>query len=474
MNSHFCRHCGARLDLPGAATALAEELYGTPEAEPAPVHVFDDVKVQRILDRSFDLSEKGDNVGAIMACREALEENPDSVSGHSFLALLYERQGEKEKAIRQYEAVLNLNPESTVDRENLHRLKGEMKPLLRTYRGERQPTSHPLGSLLDFLRENEWLQSPYVRAMPIVATVIVSVMFMLLINYAISPSRASDPATAEVSTEAGVKSLMERGRKSFIDGDLEKAEQSFRQALMLSPQDSNAEYWLGRIQQLKTPRETAIAANPASPPPPATPPNPSVPSDQPSTHFSTPQATPPSPSATPPSPDRGHSSAPRSTVRVSNANARNSRTSIPPVPTPFVAERRAQPTTTEKTPAATPQSVPFSPVEDMEKARPAVNAPPKETRLTYRVTSATPVDEDGGAPHSGTSAGGAIEFDGLKYQFKGMQYRHQSRYGEAKQEFQKALTEYRKQKATKTRVRDADEGIRYCEKAIQFCNENLR
>ncbi len=81
-------------------------------------------RAQRLLEEAFRLSEESRILAAIQACQQALTINPNSVSAHSLLATLYERQGDRDAAIREYEQVLTLSPESTVERRRLNELMG--------------------------------------------------------------------------------------------------------------------------------------------------------------------------------------------------------------------------------------------------------------------------------------------------------------------------------------------------------------
>ncbi len=108
--ARFCRSCGAAM---GAGGAEAGPPGGTPEQ-----------RAQRLLEEAFRLSEESRILAAIQACQQALTINPNSVSAHSLLATLYERQGDRDAAIREYEQVLTLSPESTVERRRLNELMG--------------------------------------------------------------------------------------------------------------------------------------------------------------------------------------------------------------------------------------------------------------------------------------------------------------------------------------------------------------
>lgn len=108
--ARFCRSCGAALAGAGGGDAGPGS---TPEQ-----------RAQRLLEEAFRLSEEGRVLAAIQACQQAIAINPNSVSAHSLLGTLYERQGERENAIREYEQVLTLSPESTVERRRLNELMG--------------------------------------------------------------------------------------------------------------------------------------------------------------------------------------------------------------------------------------------------------------------------------------------------------------------------------------------------------------
>jgi tetratricopeptide (TPR) repeat protein len=77
-----------------------------------------------LLEEAFRLSEEGRVLAAIQTCQQAVAINPNSTSAHSLLGTLYERQGDRDNAIRSYEQVLTLSPGSTVERRRLNELMG--------------------------------------------------------------------------------------------------------------------------------------------------------------------------------------------------------------------------------------------------------------------------------------------------------------------------------------------------------------
>ena len=79
---------------------------------------------RRLLEDAFRLAEEARLQSAIQACHQAIALNPTSTSAHSLLGTLFERAGDRDGAIREYEQVLTLSPGSTVERRRLNELMG--------------------------------------------------------------------------------------------------------------------------------------------------------------------------------------------------------------------------------------------------------------------------------------------------------------------------------------------------------------
>ncbi len=114
IDANFCKRCGRKTEKP-AHPPISDEDFAIPELP--------DDKVSELLVLAFKRSESHDLEGAIKACGEALEIRPDSTSAHSLMGMLYEKQGEGQKAIAEFEKVLDLNPGSIADREKLEQLR---------------------------------------------------------------------------------------------------------------------------------------------------------------------------------------------------------------------------------------------------------------------------------------------------------------------------------------------------------------
>jgi tetratricopeptide (TPR) repeat protein len=110
-DSRFCRFCGHRLHPEGEKPAAGEAETAAPE------------QVSGLLARAFELLEAGRLDEAREVCLASLRLSPDSVTGRSLLAAIYERKGDLEAAIRQMERVVEMNPDSVADRNRLEDLR---------------------------------------------------------------------------------------------------------------------------------------------------------------------------------------------------------------------------------------------------------------------------------------------------------------------------------------------------------------
>lgn len=116
----YCRECGRPLPRPalGASDVTRmQEPGGHPQDE----------QVRALLERAFAAFEAGETTDARLACQSALALRGESSAAHSLLGLIYEREGKIEEAIRQFEQVLALNPDSDADRAHLERLQARAR-----------------------------------------------------------------------------------------------------------------------------------------------------------------------------------------------------------------------------------------------------------------------------------------------------------------------------------------------------------
>jgi tetratricopeptide (TPR) repeat protein len=115
IGSRFCRLCGTALAI--QAGSLAEEEARQAELERARE------QGAELLARAHKHLERHEADAAVPLVEEAVRLLPDSTAAHSLLALAYERAHRNDDAIRAMEKVVELNPDSQVDRDKLDRLR---------------------------------------------------------------------------------------------------------------------------------------------------------------------------------------------------------------------------------------------------------------------------------------------------------------------------------------------------------------
>ena len=136
----FCKECGAKL---GRMESIVSR--PVPETPPAETNLQPsanvDVAVGELLYQTFQFYETGNLDEALANCKDALRLNPESTSGHSLLAMIYEKKSELAamsgldeaakdyilSAMRQHERVLEFNPDSVADAEKLRELKRKVQ-----------------------------------------------------------------------------------------------------------------------------------------------------------------------------------------------------------------------------------------------------------------------------------------------------------------------------------------------------------
>jgi tetratricopeptide (TPR) repeat protein len=86
--------------------------------------VIDERRAQQLMERAMNLAERNDLASAVLACRQAIALSPQTAQSYSMLGLLLERAGDASGAVSAYEKVLELAPDSFLERESLSRLRG--------------------------------------------------------------------------------------------------------------------------------------------------------------------------------------------------------------------------------------------------------------------------------------------------------------------------------------------------------------
>ena len=182
----FCVICGQ---------AFAESAPEQPPAAPLPAEaepVTDDLsRSDRILTEAFALSDQGRLTEAVRLAQQALSYNPNSTTAHSLLGTIYERLGNRDAAIREYQTVLSLSPASTADRQRLNELLGMP--------AAPEPTPTEPRKLPRVSRRPELLYLVGFTALAIV--VIAAILILLRKSSASGPSEVRAALTPPAATE---------------------------------------------------------------------------------------------------------------------------------------------------------------------------------------------------------------------------------------------------------------------------------
>jgi len=173
----FCAQCGERLKTPAAR----------PSSE--------DAEVARRLHEAFDALQRQDGNTALAAAQAALAMAPESATAHCALGLAYERLGKRAEAVRQFEIVSVLDPESSAEQDKLATLMGA-SPLAARRRLPRQPL---------------WMVAAAAVATVGLAAVLVTVRLG-------DASRATPPVEAPTFSPAGPTINMPRGPSGAVSG----------------------------------------------------------------------------------------------------------------------------------------------------------------------------------------------------------------------------------------------------------------
>lgn len=113
-DSHFCKQCGKKIEV-ATATKIDETEYvrAMPEEE----------QVTALLENAYLHRSRGDLEGAIALCEEAIRLKSDNPSAHALIAQIAVQQGDKERAIKEYERVVAISPTNIADRIKLEELR---------------------------------------------------------------------------------------------------------------------------------------------------------------------------------------------------------------------------------------------------------------------------------------------------------------------------------------------------------------
>lgn len=238
--ARFCLSCGLFLRVAGSLyQQRSKPLQAGASAQESVQST--DVPRPSLLEQALAASDKGDIVTAIELCRAATAENPANGAAFSLLGVLYERLGEKQRAIEAYEHALRLNPGSTADREHLAHLKGQ---------DNRQPEDEITQTFWPSEEpEPLWMRRPVQIA---AAAVVGFVLIVSLLAWGIK-SHQSRRRTETTVSQAQEK--VKLGDIHAAQGHWNQAQRAYLEATRLDPNNAEAKkrlqqlrYWAGRTQ----------------------------------------------------------------------------------------------------------------------------------------------------------------------------------------------------------------------------------
>lgn len=122
--SKFCRECGRKMD---AGTPLSEAWQEKEEEKSPAEQATDTAKVGELLFQAFQDLEAGRLDESLKLCQEALMLHSESTAGHSLVAMVFEKRGDLNAALRHYDRVVALNPRSVADREKRDELRRRLR-----------------------------------------------------------------------------------------------------------------------------------------------------------------------------------------------------------------------------------------------------------------------------------------------------------------------------------------------------------
>ena len=122
-DSKFCKECGSTVVDKKRAKVASSGKLAPHIAEDLGASMPENPQLKRLLDMAFWHNETGSIPPAILACEAALMIEPNSTTALSLLGVLYEKQGDIQKAIDAFERVVELNPDSEADQDKLAALK---------------------------------------------------------------------------------------------------------------------------------------------------------------------------------------------------------------------------------------------------------------------------------------------------------------------------------------------------------------
>jgi len=248
--ARFCLSCGLFLRVAGPLYQQSKPFEAEKPAQAEERAEPTSDSQPSLLEQALTASDRGETATAIELCRAAITENPENGAAFSLLGVLYERIGENQRAIEAYERALELNPDSTADREHLALLRGRQNE-----RREDEITQ-------TFWPPEEtkplWMRRP----VQIVAVAVVG--FVLIVSLLAWGIRSHQLRRRAETTVSQAQEKIKLGDIHAAQGHWNQAQRAYLEAIRLDPNNVEAKqrlqqlrYWAGRME----PRQAAAPRN---------------------------------------------------------------------------------------------------------------------------------------------------------------------------------------------------------------------
>jgi tetratricopeptide (TPR) repeat protein len=485
----FCRHCGNAIgDGVEKCTHCGASLNGKTAPENGqnlpsePANKLPEVSPEDLLAQAMKLADEGAYDDAILLCRRAIGLKGDFVAAYAFLGELYERVGERDKALAAYEKALELDKDYEPAKLGKERLEKTPPP-------EPVPTSQP--------SVPNWVWSGHPLPLLGATALVIFLLFVVRaivppvpksqpvppqppITLAPLPQHHAAPATAP-PLPAAVEVALKRGMEALNAKRYDEAISWFERALQFAPNNNEARSWLLIARAMKEEvqsqrRPPVIAAHPETAPLPVLPAPPPqressgetmqsqqrAPQQSPAKIESRQQQTNQQPQPTWGwQPQWGYPSPVMPQSPQANPFVVPGQPQSPVIPS--IPQSPAIPSPTEKPPAINPptSSVPSIPppppsIEDLERqaAQKVYEGDFASAAQIYRTI---------------LSRGVGIEREGYIRQQLALALQQLRRYDEAAEEYANAIAAYKRQIEQGINVAAAQRGIEACQRGLEIC-----
>lgn len=477
-----CIHCGALLN--GQHTS-----YNNGNLPQEQVNKLPDTSPEDLLAQAMKLADEGAYDDAILVCRRAIALKEDFVAAYAFLGGLYERVGEREKAIAAYEKALSLDKDyepAKLAKERLEKEPAPMQaqiPLTLEEEGGWVWSGHPLPLLGATALVVGLLFAVRMLIPPVPKSELISPQHP--ITLAPSPQTRSAPATVP-PLPAAVEVALKRGMEALNAQKYDEAIKWFERALQFAPNNNEARSWLLIARAMKEEaqerhRPPVVAARPEPAPLPVLPlpqtQRQSSSSQSSSSHQVSPHQhstsgeprlkqqqssiQPQAPQMLPWQQGWGYPTSPGlqpSQPQVNPFIVPSQRPVVPNIP-----QSPALPSPSEKPPAINPAtsptpSIPSLPlsIEDLERqaAQKVYEGDFAAAAQIYRTI---------------LSRGVGVEREGYIRQQLALALQQLRKYDEAAEEYANAISAYKRQIEMGVNVAAAQRGIEACQRGLEIC-----